>query len=293
VVGCVLFLPLLGWAQGVEAITKPSQEVKLAFVRAGLLGKLMVKEGQIVKEGDVLVQQDDSAEQAQLEQLRAEAADMTRVKAAQAQLAQKKVDLTREQEAHAKGAAPDLEVEHADLDVKIAGFQLDVEQFQRKQDALKAKALECEIERMRIKSPINGRVEEIMIHQGESGDALAKVLRIVNIDPLWTDVPMPLAQARKFQEALEQHREATVEVRFGAIPARGEAKPAPALTVKGKVIFLAAVAEAGSNTRMVRVEVPNPTARPAGEHVEVIVPSDTPAATAGNEKTEKVSSSSK
>ena len=37
----------------------------------------------------------------------------------------------------------------------------------------------------------------------------------------------------------------------------------------GKVIYIAAVADAASNTRTVRVEVPNKALRPAGEHVKV------------------------
>jgi len=38
------------------------------------------------------------------------------------------------------------------------------------------------------------------------------------------------------------------------------------------VIHVAKVADGGSLARMVRVEVPNPSGRPAGEHVLVSVP---------------------
>ena len=119
---------------------------------------------------------------------------------------------------------------------------------------------------MKIKSPFSGLVEEVLMHEGESStDAMSKVIRLVKIDPLWVDVPMPLAQTRKMQIGAE------VEVQFGAT------------TVKGKVIFMAAVADGASATRLVRVEVPNPTGRPAGEHVEVKVPQSVSAAVAANE----------
>ncbi len=272
IVGCLLLAPASRQARGatpepanIEAITKPSQEVKLGFVRPGLLGKLLVKEGQAVKEGELLAQQDDSAEQAQLEQLKDSAEDLTRVKAAQSQLEQKKVDLTKMEDAFKKGASTLLEVQHARLDVIIGGFQLDVENFQRKQDALKQKELQLQIERMKIKSPVTGLVEEVLIHEGECSDALAKVVRVVKIDPLWVDVPMPLALTRKLPIGAE------VEVLFGAAP------------VKGKVIFMAAVADAASTTRLVRVEVPNPTGRPAGEHVAVKPPQNVSADVAVNE----------
>ena len=251
-------------AAGIEAISKPSQEVKLCFAHPGILSKLLVKEGQAVKEGDLLIQQDDAAEQSQLEQLKEAADDQTRVKAAQAQLEQKKVDLTKMEQAFKKGASTELEVQHAKLDVTIAEFQLDVENFQRRQDALKQKGLELQIERMRIKSPVSGLVEEVLVHQGECSDALAKVVRVVKIDPLWVDVPIPLALTRKMPIGAE------VEVLFGATG------------VKGKVIFMAAVADGASATRLVRVEVPNPSGRPAGEHVEIKPPQNVSADVAAN-----------
>ena len=263
---CILLAPSLRQARsatpepaaGIEAISKPSQEVKLCFAHPGILSKLLVKEGQAVKEGDLLIQQDDAAEQSQLEQLKEAADDQTRVKAAQAQLEQKKVDLTKMEQAFKKGASTELEVQHAKLDVTIAEFQLDVENFQRKQDRLKQEELQHQIDRMRIKSPFNGLVEEIMMHEGESStDAMAKVIRLVKIDPLWVDVPMPLNLTRKLQIGSE------VEVQFGDTSAPG---------AKGKVIFMAAVADGASATRLVRVEVPNPAGRPAGERVIVKTP---------------------
>lgn len=271
-VGCILLAPLLMQARGanpepaanIEAITKPSQEVKLGFVRPGILAKMLVKEGQPVKEGELLAQQDDSAEQADLEQLKDSTEDKTRVNAAKAQLDQKKIDLTKMEEAFKKGASTLLEVQHAKLDVIIGGFQLDVENFQRKQDALKQKGLELQIQRMRIKSPVTGLVEEVLVHEGECSDALAKVVRVVKIDPLWVDVPIPLALTRKMPIGAE------VEVLFGATG------------VKGKVIFMAAVADGASATRLVRVEVPNPSGRPAGEHVEIKTPQTVSADVAAN-----------
>ena len=50
---------------GLEAITKPSQDVKLAFVRPGRIGAVHVKEGQRVQAGQLLMEQDDQAEKLQ------------------------------------------------------------------------------------------------------------------------------------------------------------------------------------------------------------------------------------
>jgi multidrug efflux pump subunit AcrA (membrane-fusion protein) len=42
--------------------------------------------------------------------------------------------------------------------------------------------------------------------------------------------------------------------------------------VEGSIVYVAAVADAASGTLRVRIEVPNKSNRPAGEHVEIIFP---------------------
>ncbi|MCD4699620.1 MAG: efflux RND transporter periplasmic adaptor subunit [Phycisphaerae bacterium] len=260
----MLFTLLAGstslWADGgVAAITKPSGDVTLSFVRPGRVMKILVKEGETVKVGQVLVQQDDDAEQVQLAQLKAQAEDTTRIKAAEAQWDQKKLDLKRIEWAAKRGASTELEVDTAELDVLIAKLALKLAQFQREQDNRKFNEAKLQIGRMRLESPISGKVERVFVKEGESVDALEDVIRIVNIAPLWIDVPVPLGQARLLKNGLK----AVVE--FAAADDTDKADN----TAVGKIVHIASVADAASNTLMVRVEVPNPTGRPAGEHVRV------------------------
>ncbi len=79
-------------------------------------------------------------------------------------------------------------------------------------------------------------------------------MRIVQTDPLWVDASIPLMQAALIKPG------ALLDVTF---------YPPDPNTVRGRVIFVAAVADAASNTLNVRIEVPNPSKRPAGEHVQV------------------------
>ena len=74
----------------VRAITRPSNDVTLSFLRPGRVAKVLVREGDDVKVGQELVRLDNEPELAQLEQLKAQAEDDTRVRAAEAQLAQRK-----------------------------------------------------------------------------------------------------------------------------------------------------------------------------------------------------------
>ncbi len=244
----------------IEAITRPSEDVTLSFVRPGRIEKIMVKEGDTVEADSDLAQQDDKAGLAQLEQLKAQAEDTTRIKAAEAQAAQKEVDLKKTQELFLKKVATQFELDHAELDVIIAKLSLKLAQFEQTQDRRKYEEAQILVDRMTLKSPIAGRIEQLFAKRGESVDALEKVARVVRIDPLWVDVPVPLAEAR----GIGPRHAAKVTFDSGA----------SAVTVTGKVIHVAAVADAASGTRTVRVEVSNnfKPARPAGERVKISFP---------------------
>jgi RND family efflux transporter MFP subunit len=239
---------------GIPAITAPSADVTLAFLQAGRMAKVLVKEGDKVAVGQVLLQQDDATELIQLAQAEADSNDMSRINAADAGLAQKRVDLKKLEWAAGRGAATELEVEHAKLDVKIAELALDVAKFDHEQAKRRHEEAKIRVEIMRLKSPIDGSVEKIDIEVGESVQALEGVIRIVKTDPLWIDVYVPLNQARTL--AVGQ----STEVEF----------PGPRLErLQGQIVFVATAADAASDTLRVRVELANKSGRPSGEHVLV------------------------
>jgi RND family efflux transporter MFP subunit len=241
----------------VKAITNPSSDRILSFVQPGRIAKVHFVEGQWVKAGQVLVQQDDSVEQIQLAQLRAASEDTTQILASDASLAQKRVDLEKIQKAAARNAATELEVEHAKLDVTMAELSLKLAKFEHEQAKRKYNEVKVQVEKMRLVSPIDGRIEKIHVEAGESINALTDVVRVVQIDPLWIDVPVPLIQA------MDLATEKKARVLF----------PSPnSASVEGSIIYISAVADAASGTLRVRIEVPNKSNRPAGEHVEIIFP---------------------
>ena len=243
-------------ASGLEAITKPSQDVKLSFVRAGQIATVLVKEGDPVKAGQLLMEQDDKAEQIQLLQLRAQAEDTTRISHAAALLAQKKTYLARLETVEALASTP-TEIELARLDVTIAELSKHLAEFDHSQDQRKYQEFQAQVDRMRLTSPISGKVEMVALQAGESTEPQAPVIRVVNTDPLWVDVYVPLDQAANLK--LGHSGRATFD-----------ATGSPA--AEGKVIYIASVAEAASGTLLVRLEVPNPSGRPAGERVYVSFP---------------------
>ena len=136
----------------------------------------------------------------------------------------------------------------ADLSVKLSVFEH--EQARRKFDEAK-----IQIDNMSLKSPIDGIIEKLEVETGESVNALEDVVRVVQINPLWIDTPVPLDKARN--------------LRYG-----DKARivfPSPKETSsEGAIVFIGSVADAASSTLRVRIQVPNQSLRPAGEHVRII-----------------------
>ena len=233
-----------------EAVTKPSGDVTLSFVLPGIVRDVLIKEGDKVKSGAALVNLDDAVEQAELEFLKAQADDEVQIEAAVARRDQKRVDLRKFEQAAKKGASTQLEVENARLEVLIANLSLKLATFQRNQEGRRHKQAKLRVERMRVNSPIAGRVKKLFVSQGESVDALEDVIHVVKLDPLWANVQVSLGLAR----TLKLGQAAEVTFPGGRV-------------AKGKITFLDPVAYVNKLT--VRVELPNPTERFAGEKVFV------------------------
>jgi RND family efflux transporter MFP subunit len=261
----VVFLALfLGMSVGVpgdthaevlQGITAPKADITLSFVVPGRISDVLVSEGSSVKEGQLLVQLFDEPEQIQCEQLKMLSVDQTKILAAKAELAQKKVDLKKVEMAKAKGAASDWEVEHLQLNVRIAELSLKSSRIEQRQYRQRYDHARSQLERMRLVAPLAGLVEDVSVEAGESVGTLGPVIRLVQNDPLWIDVPVPMHQTAELKLGQD------VWVTFPGT----DSTVAP----NARIINIATVADAASDTLRVRIEVPNPLKRPAGERVSV------------------------
>ena len=244
------------WIDAVTALA-PGHSRVLSFLRAGRITKLSVNVGDTVKAGRQLVCLDDAAEMEQLAQLKLECNDV-RVRAAQVQLAQRKAYLARIASGAKKGGASAADVEGARLDVKISEISVELANIERKSQEHRYRQARIQVEKMRLLSPIDGKVERIFARVGESVGALAPVIRVVKVgrDPLWIDVPVPVKQAMRLKKAQ------VARVRIGGGGA----------ALRGKVVSIFSTADPETGTVRVHVQVPNPTGRPVGERVTVNFP---------------------
>ena len=256
----ILLLTANAIAEQVEAITRPSADVTLSFIRSGIVQEVKITPGKEVKKGQVLLQLNDEIELNKIDELQTQIDNKTKKLAEEMQLTQKRQDLEDLKKAFAEGAGTKKEYDHALVEVKKSEFAILQMNFEKK--ILKKKLAESRIllGQTRILSPVDGLVENILIEVGEGVERLKEVIRLVNIDPLWMDVPVSLQAAHRLKY------NSLVKVHF---PAAGSTAKQ---TLEGRVIYKAAVADAGSETLIFRIEVKNPHKRLAGERVKIELP---------------------
>ena len=254
-IGLMTGMPVLSRAETLQGITAPNADITLSFVVAGRISDVRVEPGMTVEKDQLLVHLYDEPEKIQCQQLKMLSEDRTKINAAKAELAQKQVDLKKLEQARAKGAASVWEVEHLFLNVRIAELSLQSAILEQQQYRQRYDHASSQLVRMRLAAPIAGLVEEVSVEVGESIGTLGPVVRIVQNDPLWIDVPVPMAQA------LNLTVDQDVWITFPGATAES--------TPNGRIINISAVADAASETLRIRIEVPNPLKRPAGERVAV------------------------
>lgn len=263
--GAVLLFCIGGVRAGTDTdltgISRPSADILLAFTISGRVADLPVEAGEVVEEDDLLSAVDDAVERARLAGLKVKANSTAQIRAAEAEARQAEEDYKKVRWAHQKGAATDRELEHARLEKVLTRYRVEIKRQEKNLAGLERDEMAERIARRRLHAPTAGRIEEVKVEVGEAVEAQDPAVRLVVIDPLWVEAPLPLAMAHRVRVGDK------LKIRFPN-PPRAE--------ITGRVVFLASVADAASETIDLRIELPNPRGRRAGERVVVMVPEKRP-----------------
>jgi cobalt-zinc-cadmium efflux system membrane fusion protein len=254
-IAAFVFCSIGGFAgESVVALTSPSADIEMAFTVTGRVAKISVREGQPVSRDEAVIGLDDAALRMRLRQLVLDSENDSEILAAAAEVAQKKQDLAKLEQAFEKGAATRIELEHGKLEVEIGEYRLQAAKHAKEIAGLKAREVEAEAREYVMNSPIDGTVERLDLEVGETAKSSEPAIRIVRLDPLWAETAAPLERYAEFAPGT------AVAVRF---PGGREAS--------GTVIFRSAVADSASETIKVRLEIPNPENRHAGERITLLL----------------------
>ena len=169
------------------------------------MSKLSVKEGDAVKAGENLIDQDDSVEQASLAAAQIEAKSNVQIDAAKAKLAFAQAELKRKTTLANENAISASELQEAQLEVSMDEKQLELAGEEKDQKALEAAEDEAKIKLKHLVSPIDGIVLKINTHAGEVPTQDKPVMTVVKNDPLWVEADLQTQDVKqiKLGQALE------------------------------------------------------------------------------------------
>ena len=251
----------IGWvsslpAEEIQGFTEPYQDIDVAVAEMGIVEAVNVKEGDRVKADQILVQMDAEVLEVTVKIAKSIKESRGRLESAAEELELKTTILGKLQMLRSRQHASSQEVERAQSQKRIAEAHLHAVREELEVKTLEYERATVQLERRRLRSPIDGIVTRILKDRGESVLLNDPVLvKVVQLDPLLVIFLVPAEQARTLTNGK------TIDLRI-----------AETTTTQGKIEFISPTADPQSGLTRVRVRVPNPKERlPCGATCHLIL----------------------
>ncbi|GEM_PF-1097069 len=236
-----------------EGFTEAYRDIELGSAETNVIVRVWAEEGELVSNGQTLVQLDATVLRAAVDVARKAASSRGEFEAAEQVLEMRQQRVEKTAALHARQHATDQELWNvtAERDEAAARLKAFKELNERRQ--LELLQAEAQLARLTIQSPIDGQIVERFKDVGQVvSPADPKLLRIVQLDPLKIIASGPATELSVIQAGMrlpviikEQRYEADVE-------------------------FVSPVVDAQSRMRRIKLRVPNPQLRiSSGLAVEV------------------------
>ncbi|MDH3718983.1 MAG: efflux RND transporter periplasmic adaptor subunit [Planctomycetota bacterium] len=228
---------------GIEGFTAPYRVLQIGAPEAGIVEKVLVKEGDPVGKGDVLAKLDCDVHMALLAIARKSMELEGRLKSAEAELELRTRRLELIKRLHSGGHARPEELQRAVADHDIAAGNALSAQEQLVVKQLEYDKIMAQIERRSIRAPIDGVVTTLVKQEGEfAAPNDPQLLVLVQLDPLLGEFAVPWSDASKL----------TIGESVSVVFEESDHK------VSGSVEFISPLTDAESGTVPVKVRLDNP-----------------------------------
>jgi RND family efflux transporter MFP subunit len=239
-----------------ECVIEPYQRVKLASPVVGVIARLDVDRGDIVRRGQILGKLEDGVEAATLALAEARATNEYVSKSYEARLHFLRSKYNRVNELRSKAITSQAALEEADAEAKVVEQQLKEAELNREVAYLEIRRAVEVLNQRTLRSPIDGVVVERLLVPGEYQNEQTPILNLAQIDPLHVEVFVSTSY-------------------YGRIHIGSKAEVRPEQPVGGVytavVTVVDRVLDAASGTFGVRLVLPNPDLLlPAGIPCKVV-----------------------
>jgi RND family efflux transporter MFP subunit len=231
---------------GTRAVTRPSRDAVMGFSLPTRVSEILVRGGQDVAKDQLMIRGDDVEDQAFLELQELRANSDVPVQAAKAAMDLADVEFQRIREAFEAGGSNQQEFDRARLTAERSRLDWEAAKEAQTQERVGLKARRARVEKLLLRAPFDGQIDSVMADVGQSVSEQDKIVRVVNVDPLWIDTPAPMSEVETL--ALKVGDPAWVLMGVAGVPR----------IVRATVIEVSPTTDLSSRSRRVRVEVPNP-----------------------------------
>lgn len=247
-----------------QGFTVPWDEVETGFAQPGLIREVAVKNGAVVKAGDVLAVQDDIVERAALAKEEYLLKSNVQLRAAVANRDLAQVEMTRQEKLRKDGAGSATEYERARVELIISNLKIELAKEETETKRLEIERLKAQLDRMKIVSQFDGIIRKVEVAPGEIADPQKPSIILVVNNPLkvQTDLPVGAAKGMKVGQVLRVRYTDEKEWR------------------EAKILSFDPVANAQAGTQPLTLELDNAENQRAGLEVVVKLPENLAAAAA-------------
>ncbi|MGY4282375.1 RND family efflux transporter MFP subunit [Bradyrhizobium sp. LM2.7] len=241
--------------QEFDCLIEPRVTTKVGASVTGLISRVLVNRGDVVKSGQLIAMLESSVEEANLALADTRALNDTQLHSATAREGFLQRKSERKEKLKNKEVVSAEAFDEAETEANIARHSLREAELNLRLARLEKERANAVLQLRRIVSPIDGVVTEKALSEGEYRYETNHIVTIAQLDPLYVEVFLPMSY-------------------YGQTHPGAEAFVAPEKPVSGRyvgtVIVVDRVLDAASNTFGVRIELPNPSlALPAGLRCKV------------------------
>lgn len=211
--GSLALLCILGpsaWAADIPCLIKPSAEVAIGAPVDGAIATLLVEQGDVVTEGQIIATLESSREQAAMVVAKSKAELKAPLKASQEKAEFGKRKLLRAQDLRKSAAIGQQELDEAETEQRLADVAfLDAQETQRVRQ-LEYQFAAAELALRTIRSPIAGVVVERILSPGELTRQMPLV-KVAQIHPLRIEAFVPMDWMGKIAPGMRARVQPAVE----------------------------------------------------------------------------------
>jgi RND family efflux transporter MFP subunit len=239
----------------IEAFAEPYRNISVSVSEMGSLEKIHVKEGDVVKAGDIIAVMNDDVLRASLDIARRSMAAEGALKSALADIGMKKSELIKLQELRERNHASQQEVDRINTELEVAEARLQSVREDLEVKTLEAKRIESQLELRVIRAPIDGVITDLSHDAGEYVSPTdPNIARLVQLDSLMVVFSVPLAQ----RNAVKANDTVMLHIGSADVPA------------EGVVEFVSPTPDSSNSSVRVKVRLPNADGRfQSGESVRL------------------------